>query len=90
MPLAGVVTLIGVALTVLVLAAYLIKIAVILHKVNFTLGTIIAGLRAIAVQTEPLGSVMNEINSDLANVQGALEGLLQRKTGSKTGTPAAS
>lgn len=88
MPLPAVVTLVGVALTVLVLAAYLIRIAYILYKVNFTLGTIIAGLRAIALQTEPLGPVMEEINTDLAGVQAALEGLLEKKTGSKTATPA--
>lgn len=87
MPLAGVVTLVGVALTVVVLALYLIKVAYILYKVNFTLGTVIAGLRAIALQTEPLAPVMDEINSDLAGVQAALEGLLEKKTGSKTGAP---
>jgi hypothetical protein len=89
MPLAGVVTLIGVALTILVLAAYLLKVAYILYKVNFTLGTIIAGLRSIVLQTEPLAPVMEEVNNDLAGVQAALEGLLEKKTGSKTGAPVA-
>ncbi len=80
----AVVTLIGVALTVLVLAAYLLTVAWILYKVSFTLGTVVAGLRAIANQTEPLKPVIDEINADLAGVQGALEGLLAKKT-SKTG-----
>ncbi|MFN2388979.1 MAG: hypothetical protein ABR575_05165 [Actinomycetota bacterium] len=79
MPLVAVVTLIGVAATVVVLALYLITVARILHKVNFTLGTIIAGLRSIAVQTEPLTGVVEEINKDLAGVRDALEGLVQRK-----------
>lgn len=80
----AIVTLIGVALTVLVLAAYLLTVAWILYKVSFTLGTVVAGLRAIANQTEPLKPVIDEINADLAGVQGALEGLLAKKT-SKTG-----
>jgi hypothetical protein len=80
----AIVTLIGVAATVLVLAAYLLTVAWILHKVSFTLGTVVAGLRAIANQTEPLKPVIDEINADLAGVQGALEGLLAKKT-SKTG-----
>lgn len=81
MPTAAVVTLIGVALTVVVLALYLIRIAFILKHVNFTLGTIIAGLRAIANQTEPLAPVVGEIVRDLTDVQGALEGLVK---GAKT------
>lgn len=76
MELAAVVTLIGVALTVVALAVYLITVAAILKHVNFTLGTIVAGLRSIANQTEPLGVVVGEINQDLADVRGALEGLV--------------
>lgn len=79
MPLAGVVTLIGIALTVAALAFFLVRVALILKHVNFTLGTVIAGLNSIAHQTEPLGPVIEEINKDLADVQGALEGLLAKK-----------
>ena len=79
MPAAAIVTLIGTAILVVALATYLIIIIGILKHVNFTLGTIIAGLRAIANQTEPLGPVMNEINGDLANVQAGLQGLVDRK-----------
>ncbi len=76
----AVVTLIGVAATVLVLAAYLITVAWILYRVSFTLGTVVAGVRAIANQTEPLKPVIDEINNDLAGVQAALEGLLAKKS----------
>ena len=79
MPLVAVVTLIGVALTVLALAGYLIQVALILRHVNFTLGTIIAGVRSIANQTEPLGPIIDEINRDLADVRSSLDGLLARK-----------
>lgn len=76
----AIVTLIGVAATVVVLAIYLLTIAWLLYKVSFTLGTVVAGLRAIANQTEPLEPVVAEINADLAGVKGALEDLLQKKT----------
>jgi uncharacterized protein YoxC len=76
----AIVTLIGVAATILVLAVYLVAVAWILHRVSFTLGTVIAGLRAIANQTQPLQPVVDEINEDLAGVQKALEDLLAKKT----------
>ena len=76
MPVAAVVTLIGVALTVAALALYLIRVVFILRHVNFTLGTIIAAIHAIANQTQPLGAVMNDINTDLDNVRRSLEGVV--------------
>lgn len=86
MPLPGTVFLIGVALTVVVLAAYLIRVALILVHVNFTLGTIIAGVRAIATQVEPLNPVVGEINNDLAGLAKALEDLVGSAT-KATGRP---
>lgn len=76
MPLAGIVTLVAVALTVAALALYLIHVIVLLRATSFALGTIIAGLRAIAHQTAPLGPVLSEINEDLAETQAALEEVL--------------
>ncbi|MBW3561743.1 MAG: hypothetical protein KY437_04525 [Actinobacteria bacterium] len=81
MPAAAIVTLIAVALTVLALAFYLVHVALMLRHVSFTLGTIIAGLRAIAHQTEPLEPVVAEINQDLSEVQAALDQLLDAKLG---------
>jgi len=81
MPLSGVVFLVGVFLTVATLAAYLIRVALILVHVNFTLGTIIAGVRAIATQVEPLGPVVGEINSDLAGLSKALQDLVAKAGG---------
>lgn len=80
LPLSGIVFLVGVFLTVAVLAAYLIRIALILVHVNFTLGTIIAGVRAIATQVEPLNPVIGEINNDLIGLAKALEDLVTRAT----------
>lgn len=79
----AVVTLVGVALTVLVLAVYLFTVAWILRHVSFTLGTVIAGLRAIANQTEPLDEVITEMDKDLEDVKLALEALVA-KAGQKT------
>ncbi|MDQ5874871.1 MAG: hypothetical protein M3526_05760 [Actinomycetota bacterium] len=79
----AVVTLVGVALTVLVLAVYLVTVAWILRHVSFTLGTVIAGLRAIANQTEPLDEVITEMDKDLEDVKLALEALVA-KAGQKT------
>jgi len=81
MPVSGVVFLVGVFLTVATLAAYLIRVALILVHVNFTLGTIIAGVRAIATQVEPLGPVVGEINNDLAGLSKALQDLVAKAGG---------
>lgn len=76
MPLAGVVTLIAVFLTVAVLAFYLIRIAIILNHVNFTLGTIVAGLRSIAQGGEPLERLVGEIYQHLEGSRAALDDAL--------------
>lgn len=76
---AGIFTLVIVAVVVAALAYYLIRVAVILRGVSFTLGTIIAGLTAIAHQAEPLRPVMDGINRDLGETRSALESLVARK-----------
>lgn len=81
MPVAGIVTLIGVALTVAALAYYLIHVILLLRSVHFNLGTIVAGLRAIAHQTAPLEQLVGGINSELGQVQDLLEGLIAAKLG---------
>lgn len=83
MPAAAIVTLIGVALTVAALAAFLVHVAWMLRHASFTLGEIIAGLRAIADKTEPLGPVLEEVNRDLAETKAALDGLLEAKLGAE-------
>lgn len=73
MPLAAVVTLIGVFATVAVLAAYLIRIAFILNHVNFTLGTIHAGVRSIAMGGEPLEPLISGIYQELEETRITLD-----------------
>lgn len=84
MGLATIVTLIGVFLVVAALAGYLITIAATLRNVSFTLGTIIIGVQAIANQTAPLRSVVNDIVGDVVAMDTALKGLLAR--GGQVGT----
>ncbi|MGH8628324.1 MAG: hypothetical protein ACREYC_24680, partial [Gammaproteobacteria bacterium] len=79
MPLAAVITIIGAALTVLVLAAYLIGIALVLWRINAKLRAANADLHVVTERTEPVGSIVGEINSDLAGVDDALRAVLARK-----------
>ena len=71
-----IVTLIGVAVIVGALAAYLIIIAYSLYKVSFTLGTVLIGVRAIAARCEPLREVIGSISNDVTAVEQALGGLV--------------
>ena len=79
MPAAGVVTLLLVLVTVAVLAAALVRVALLLKHVNFTLGTVIAGVRAIELATRPITPILGSIAGDLAATQKALEDLLASK-----------
>ena len=76
MSAAAVVTLVLIALTVVALAAYLLHVIWLLHRTSFALGTIVAGLNAIAHQTRPVNDLVGEIETDLREVRGALEGVL--------------
>jgi hypothetical protein len=87
MPAAGVVTLILVLVTVAALAAYLLRVALVLKRVNFTLGTVIAGVRAIELATRPITPILGSIAGDLAATQKALEDLLASKAGRSKAQP---
>lgn len=76
MSAAAVVTLILIALTVLALAGYLLHVVWLLHRTSFALGTIVAGLNAIAHQTRPVNGIVGELHADLRDVRGALESIL--------------
>jgi uncharacterized protein YoxC len=67
-----VVTLVELGVLVLVLAGYLIAIAATLRTVSRTLGLITFGVRAIEKQTEPLGSLLADVNGALEQVATAL------------------
>ena len=76
MSAAAIVTLVGITLTVLALALYLVHVIVLLRKASFALGTVVAGLRAIEFQTRPVGPVVAQVNADLATVKQVLEDAL--------------
>lgn len=78
MPLAALITIIGAALTVLVLAAYLVGIALVLRRVDAALRTVTGGLHVVTERTEPIGPIVGEINSDLAGVDDALRAVLAK------------
>ncbi len=78
MPAAAVFTIILAALTILVLAAYLISIARVLWRVDARLREVTTGLHVVTERTEPAGSIVGEINKDLAGADDALRKVLAR------------
>lgn len=79
MPAVAVITIIGAILTVLVLAAYLIRVARILQRVKAKLGDVIVGVESATQKTEPLGSILREINKDLAGADKGLQDVLTKQ-----------
>lgn len=78
MSAAAIVTLVLVGLLIAALAAYLVRVVLILRHVVDTLGKVTFGVRAIAHRTEPLAPVLDEVNADLGAVADALEALAAR------------
>lgn len=81
MPAVAIVSLVLVGLLVLALAAYLVWVVLILRRIADTLGKVTFGVRAIAHRTEPLGELVDAINTDLAPVADAIEALEERVAG---------
>lgn len=73
MPAVAVFTLIGVGLLVVVLAGYLIRVALILWHVVRKLEVVLDGVVATGEEAAPLGQVANAINADLDAGRRALE-----------------
>lgn len=80
----GIVTSIGLSLLVLALAIYLTVIVGILRKVNFALGTVLIGVRAIAQQAEPLQSTLAEVGEDVQAIVNALNAVAPPATTAQT------
>lgn len=74
----AVVTLAAVALALAVIAAYLIKIALILWNVIDRLRVILGAVVAVAENSRPMEPLMNDINSDLDAARHAFEGAVKR------------
>ncbi len=76
MPAAAIATLVLTGVLVAALAVYLIWVVLILRRAVDTLGKVTFGVRAIALQTEPIGPVIADVNANLTAVADALEGLV--------------
>ena len=76
---AAIFTIILAVLTVLVLAAYLISIAGVLRRIDGRLRAVTASLHLIPERTEPVGSIIGDINNDLAGVDDALQAVLTKR-----------
>lgn len=81
MPLAGTVILIVLALIAVVVAVFLVRIALYLRQVSFNLGTIVAGLRAMADQTEPLQTTVQDINDNLSDAERRMQEVVAKAQG---------
>ncbi|MQA13928.1 MAG: hypothetical protein GEV09_07045 [Pseudonocardiaceae bacterium] len=75
MPLAGWVTLLATALIVGVTAVALLRVILHLRHVNFTLGTVVVGVRSIAFQTKAVPPAVSSVNANLKPVRTMAEGV---------------
>jgi len=78
MGLHAVATLVATAFIVAVIAAYLIRIAMILWKVIDRLVAILGAVNAVAEESRPLGAVLDDINKDLAQGRERFEAAVKR------------
>ena len=74
----AVVTLIATAFIVAVIAAYLIRIAMILWKVIDRLVVILGAVNGVAEESRPMGAVLDDINKELARGRERFEGAVKR------------
>ena len=68
---------IGLAAAVAVIALYLIVVAAMLRDVSFTVGTVLIGVRSIALQCQPIGGVLRDIVRDVQAIEEDLDALLE-------------
>ncbi len=74
----AVVTLIATAFVVAVIAAYLIRIALILWHVIDRLVTILGAVQAVGQVSQPLGGIVDDIEKNLASGRDAMEASVSR------------
>jgi len=85
MSIFGWLDLVLIAVVVISLTSYLYRIIAQLNHVTFTLGTIIAGVAAIANQTQTVPPVVSNVNNNLAPVRAKADALAGRAGGSRRG-----
>jgi hypothetical protein len=74
-----------IAVVVITLTTYLYRIIRQLQHVTFTLGTIIAGVAAIANQTQTVPPVVSNVNNNLTPVRAKADAIAGRAGGSRRG-----
>jgi hypothetical protein len=73
----AILAIIGVAVVLGAVAAYLIAYLVLLRSAMKTLGTVNAGVRAIGRRVEPLEPILAEVNGDLTAVRDRLGAIVR-------------
>lgn len=76
MPFAAIVMIVLFIVLLLAVAAYLVRVIMVLRHVNDQLGKITFGVRAIAHQTKPINELTESMNQNLGAVAGALGDLV--------------
>lgn len=76
MPVAGIVTIVIALVIAAALAFYLIRVVLIIGRVNDTLGKVTFGVRAIAHRTAPLAELVTPMKHDLEAVADTLDGVV--------------
>jgi hypothetical protein len=69
---------VGLAVAVATIALYLIVVAWMLRDVSFTVGTVLVGVRSIALQVQPIGPVVRDIVREIQTIDEALAGLVEQ------------
>ncbi len=82
------VTLMATAFIVAVIAAYLIRVALILWKVIDRLVAILGAVNGVAEESRPMGGVIDDINKDLAQARQRFEAAVARLEQRKEPEPA--
>ena len=77
MPLAAWVMIALFIILLLAVAAYLVRVIMILNHANDQLGKITFGVRAIAHQTKPINELTESMNANLGAISGALGDLVE-------------
>lgn len=67
---------VGLAVAVAIIALYLCTVSWMLRDVSFTVGTVLVGVRSIALQVQPIGGVVRDIVRDIQAIEEDLEGLV--------------
>ena len=81
-------TLVITAVLVAALAVFVTLVGLGLRRLSFTLGTIVVGLRALRLQTQPVGDVLAGVLGDVTNIERDLGEAAEAVAAEMGGAPA--